>query len=290
MKPHPPRWPVLWQRPLIRVALLLSLAGLPLMGGCEMSPNGEFRLNGIDTAASHFPDSGLRALARAAAAGRADEVRQLIQRGTDPNGQGKDTMTPLMWAVFARNAAGVQALLEGGAKAQMPITVTRSSGASFRVYPVEMAARYCLPQIMESLLQHGADPETKDGGANTVLVEASHCFACFKLLVDHGADVNREIDGVAGNTATAHGSANRHYDTVLYALQHGYRIELDRLNYRIETGEVADHLLPLRAEILALLKTKGVKPWVPPYMIKRQEAAAAREAEARSRGPRKPQQ
>ncbi len=258
-----------WPARVWALALMLGLA--PLAGGCQMSEPGEFRLNGQELASEYFPLGKQRQLARAAAAGQAQEVAALIAQGADPNARGKDTMTPLMWAVFARSAQGVEALLKGGAKAQDFITLTRSGGVTIRVFPIMMAARFNQPEMMKALLEHGADPETKGDGANTVLVEASHCFSCFRLLVDHGADVNREIDGAPGNTATDHGVANRHYESVLYALQKGYRINLDELNYRVETSRVSKELEPLRAQILALLKTKGVKPWVPPYLRKQQQ-------------------
>jgi ankyrin repeat protein len=244
------------------VSLAACLAFGLITTGYTMKDNTEFLLNGQDPASVYFSDHAARELARSAAAGKADEVAALVAKGANPNAVGKETMTPLMWAIFARNAVGVQALLKAGAKPNLHMTNTPSDGRTFTTYPIHLAVRFCQPEILKALIEHKVTLEPDPKSGFSVLMGAAHCFPCFKLLVDHGEDINREVG--AGNTAVALAQSSRYYDTVLYGLQRGYNVNLDELNYDIETGGISPDLKPLRAQILALLKTKGVKPWIPP--------------------------
>lgn len=196
------------------VCVAASLAFGLITTGYSMKDTNEFLLNGQDPASVYFSDRAVRELARAAAAGKADEVATLVAKGANPNAVGKVTMTPLMWAIFARNAVGVQALLKAGAKPDLHMTNTPSDGRTFKTYPIHLAVRFCQPEILKALIEHKVTLEPDPKSGFSVLMGAAPCFPCFKLLVDHGEDINREVG--AGNTAVALAQANRFYESVLY--------------------------------------------------------------------------
>ncbi|WP_233081986.1 ankyrin repeat domain-containing protein, partial [Rheinheimera soli] len=62
-----------------------------------------------------YPDSHVRALAKAAGKGDILKVRQLVASGVNVNAQGRSKATPLYWAIRKNNLAGFEALLKFGA-------------------------------------------------------------------------------------------------------------------------------------------------------------------------------
>lgn len=64
--------------------------------------------------------------------------------------------------------------------------------------PLHVAALYCLPQMAELLLKHGADPNAMNVHGDTPLHVAAFygCTSVVELLLRHGADPN--IDGFEG--------------------------------------------------------------------------------------------
>jgi ankyrin repeat protein len=60
------------------------------------------------------------ALARAACGGDAETVARLVQAGTDPDAEGLDGVTPLIWAQSCDSLIGMEALLQNGADPNRP--------------------------------------------------------------------------------------------------------------------------------------------------------------------------
>ena len=96
-------------------------------------------------------------LVDAARAGDVASIRALLAHGTDPNQPaGNNGWTPLLHAVHKHQIASVGALLDGGAD------INRMSPD--RTTPLMMAAGYGYTDIVELLLERGADPRIADGG------------------------------------------------------------------------------------------------------------------------------
>jgi ankyrin repeat protein len=110
---------------------------------------------------------GVSATALAAHAGFADLVEFLVERGADPNAAGAG-FSPLHAAIMRRSTRMVVALLARGADPNAPITAwtpTRRSSKDFNfppelvgATPFWLAARFTQPEVMQRLLERGADP------------------------------------------------------------------------------------------------------------------------------------
>lgn len=236
----------------------------------------EFRLN-TTTVTEVFGHFALRDLARAAAAGQVDKVAQLVKAGADPNGRGKEGVTPLFWAFFARSAQGMRALLKAGANPNLPIHMTAKNG-QWDEYLAVAAAQAEAVDILKILLEYGASSESVSS-RDTPLTAGAACLECIKLLVQHGANVNRK--NVADETVATRAAAIGHYDAIIYLLENGYNVELDQLAWYVENRQGSDQVRPKKERILAMLAAKGVKPFVPEWQKKEREAQAAKDASRR---------
>lgn len=227
-----------------------------------MTDPNEFKLN-TSTVTEVFGTGVQRDLARAAAKGDAAQIKRLIQeQKADPNGEGKETITPVFWAMFAKNHVGLQTLLELGGDPNKPMWLSaRKDWPKAEHWPLIKAATWQDLQMMEILLKAGANPEIGGDDVSALERVASNIDAV-KLLVKYGADVNRKTK-MGGAADAMFGNL----DTIIFVLKKGYSQDLDRLMYRIL--EHYPSKLPGRTEqqeeILSILKAKGVKPFVPPW-------------------------
>jgi ankyrin repeat protein len=111
---------------------------------------------------------GVSAVTLAAHSAFTEVVRFLLDKGADPNAA-PNGFTALHEAVMRRDRKMVEALLEHRADPNTPLktwTPTRRSSEDFHfepsmvgATPFWMAARYLEPDIMQSLVDHGADPK-----------------------------------------------------------------------------------------------------------------------------------
>jgi uncharacterized protein len=121
----------------------------------------------------------------AAAAGRADRVRELL--AADPTAIGQRTpegFTTLGLAAFLGGPEPVRVLLEHGADAD------DDADNPFGVRPVHAASAAHDHETMRLLLEAGADPNQRQQGGFVPLHEAAHTddVEMARLLLDHGAD------------------------------------------------------------------------------------------------------
>ncbi|KRE94439.1 hypothetical protein ASG87_17705 [Frateuria sp. Soil773] len=133
-----------------------------------------------------FPDTRVAALADAAAAGNAADVRSLVAGGADPNAHGEHGVTLLEWALLQKNLAGLRALLDAGARPGQP----GIGGATV----LHMAAMADDPAYLRLLLDHGADPNAPHGSTGAPPLAAALMNPredAFDLLLAHHADPNR---------------------------------------------------------------------------------------------------
>jgi ankyrin repeat protein len=115
-----------------------------------------------------------------AAAQTPEMVRLLIKRGADPNAPARYDETPVAKAIGAANLPLLDALLEGGARFDVP---SRSSDYFTRVVEARK------PELIAALLQRGADPRSPPTKALWPLIEKGD-VANAKLLLQRGADPN----------------------------------------------------------------------------------------------------
>ncbi|OEH78654.1 ankyrin repeat containing protein TPR domain-containing protein [Cyclospora cayetanensis] len=134
--------------------------------------------------------SGKTPLFTAASLGHTEAIELLLQRGAKVEAESEEGCTALHEAVYAGQLAAVQKLLLAKG--------TDVNKASSLGYPVQVAAATMHKNILELLLQAGANPNSDAGTSNTpslfppALVLAASKKECdiVRLLLEKGADPN----------------------------------------------------------------------------------------------------
>jgi ankyrin repeat protein len=212
-----------------------------------------------ETARDYFGDALQADLAKAAAQGRVEEVQRLIRAGAQVNAVSKQNMTPLVWALTARNVAGMRALLQGGADPNQRM------GPEKNFHPVWLAAGQDDSGPLAVLLEFKGDPNAPHKGADYVpLRRALTRFANFQLLVSYGADVNAANS--IGSPAILTAASLAQYEIVLYALDNGFNKNLSLLAWELHDrrpdgkAPLPQHKEPGRQKVLEKLRQMGVEP------------------------------
>jgi uncharacterized protein len=169
-----------------------------------------------------FEDSRVVALAEAAERGDLQKIDALLAQGVDVNTKGKDGITPLAWAMIARNKAGFQRLLQKGADPNHfvwdsvpiiqlaakdeetsewlrlclrhkgnPNVVNRCKGIPYgQQTPIYWAFRSRRMESVDLLIQAGANLTHRDHSGRTPLLEAllERGFEWAYHLLEAGAD------------------------------------------------------------------------------------------------------
>lgn len=133
----------------------------------------------------------VRKLLKAAAFGRMEEVKILLDAGVDCNARNYACRTPLMKAAGMGRVSMVRFLLSKGAD-------VNAKDDNCRTPLMRAASMYGSSEIVALLLSHGADVNARDKDGVTALMSASlFGYAdTTKILVSNGADVNvKDKDG-----------------------------------------------------------------------------------------------
>ena len=229
--------------PSFHVATLgVSLVILPLIGFAFLGCSGSQSHSGIGpggrtTAADFFTDPGVRAPADAAGRGDVKEIDRLVGSGVDVNAEGKDGVTPLLWAMTARNHDGFLRLLERGADPNRPHSPADNR---FGSSVMSAAAHSKIDSFyLEAVLKHGGNPNLVEPTGNranlteqTTPLQAAAIYSRrvenLDLLVRAGADLNRKA-GHFGSTPLTDAAAAVWYEGVYRLLEAGadFRIKDD---------------------------------------------------------------
>jgi len=129
------------------------------------------------------------ALHMAAVAGSMDMVRFLISRGADVNRLDRGGGTPFASAVAGNERAAAEYLLEHGAIIDPTACPERFPCAERISSPLHRAAMES-PQMVEFLLEKGANPNSRDSNGGTPLSHSvwSDSLRCMELLLQSGAN------------------------------------------------------------------------------------------------------
>ena len=189
--------------PLLAVALWLPAVGC---GVTAMLPGATVHQRCGWTAEDYFTDPQVIALCHAIEVNDLAEMERLVKAGADVNAQGKDKMTPLLWAFPDNHLPRFKWLLEHGANPNVVVegefntrqTISRGDSVT------HMACKTSLPGYFEAVFDHGGDPNIRHTGplgfSQTPLFAVitrggGDKAAKIRRLIDLGADMNDRFSG-----------------------------------------------------------------------------------------------
>lgn len=157
-------------------------------------------------AEDYFTDPQVIALCRAIEANDLAEMERLVKAGADVNAQGKDKMTPLLWAFPDNQLPRFKWLLEHAANPNVAVegefntrqTISRGDSVTL------MACKTSLPGYFEAVFDNGGDPNIRHTGplgfSQTPLFavitrSGGDRAAKVRRLIDLGADMNDRASG-----------------------------------------------------------------------------------------------
>ena len=162
----------------------------------------------------HFQGNEL-ALAKAAAADDAGEVRELVQkRGANPNAVSSKGLALIAWPLLRNAQAGVIALLDNGADPNLELSGIGPA--------IVLAAKSVDAALLRAFIDHGGNVDALSVNREPLLIVAQMAgrWPNVQLLVERGADINAIAHGDAGDTVLAFYSAGQ-FDKAEWLLQHG---------------------------------------------------------------------
>ena len=213
------------------------------------------RLGG-NTVSQVYEDAKVVALINAATDGRTSDVERLAAQGANVDGVGSDGTTPLIWALNARNAKGVEALLRAGANPNLATEKFRG------LSPMALVSGGDSLELLELILRYGGDAKgTGLGRRMKPLNRAAGQgrLQNVKLIVSAGADVNEHDEYGASAAITAAGRAR--FEVVAWLLEHNYSYDLNELAKSVEIRHVPPDSEAQRWKntVIDMLKARGVK-------------------------------
>lgn len=156
----------------------------------------------IDGVASYSQST---ALASAASAGVLRSLNLLIERGADLNRPGANDMTPLMHSCSCGKTRGSRValrLIEAGAD----VSLVRKSDD---MTALKFAVHDCKPEVIQALIDHGAEVDGPPGTDQTALMIAARAnnVETLQVLVQNGADTSLPCKLPWAENRTARGLA-----------------------------------------------------------------------------------
>ncbi|WP_460595879.1 ankyrin repeat domain-containing protein [Geomonas sp. Red276] len=209
-------------------------------------------------------------LAHAITANDSDRIKALVKSGVNPNGYGKQGITPLLFAFGWGSKKAFNTLLEYGADPNMPITANDASPRLKNQSATGFIAGAPDNDYLIMLLSHGANVDTKNVDGQPITVQMIFMdppnYGGLRILLDHGADINATDSG-GGTLLTILGEL-RDFEQVYYLLTRGadYRIKDGTgygVDYHIYQEKIDPKAFPeayaVQLKCQEFLRSRGVK-------------------------------
>lgn len=187
----------------------------------------------------------------------------ILRQGADINQIGmQEEITPLIWVgiVTQRDLKKMEYMLKNGASPN----IRNKKGES----AMSLAAGGDSKALLELLLKYGGDATIEgppltmgDAFRRNLLMMAIGAFRddYFEILLNHGADVNWNIDGTKGlSTVPDKCITVGRFDWLLYFLEKGYKGDLHQVGIDVKNRRVSAKMEPYKQKAIQYLKDKGV--------------------------------
>lgn len=194
-----------------------------------------------------FFEEQMLELARAISKGDTAKVVATIKSGADPNGVGREGMTPLIFA-FARGQKHVlRTLLENGADPNLRITAPQASEGMRDQSAVTVVAGAPDNDYLRILLEHGGDINAKNCDGQPILISMlfQRNYEGIDMLLERGADIN--LTDTSSSTLLMIMARLADFEHLYYMLQRGadfrkkdmggFDISDDVFNYKVNKDE-----------------------------------------------------
>jgi ankyrin repeat protein len=188
---------------LMAGALCLATAGCGLMA---IVPGATVHQRCGWKTEEYFTDPQVIALCRAIEASDLAEMERLVKAGADVNAQGKDKMTPLLWAFPDNQLPRFKWLLEHGANPNVVVEGEFNTRQSISIGDsvTFMACKSSFPGYFDAVFDNGGDPNIRHTGllgfGHTALFAvitrgSGDKAAKIRRLIDLGADIDAPAMG-----------------------------------------------------------------------------------------------
>ena len=206
-----------------------------------------------------FPDSQVRAFAKAAGDGNIKKIEQLVKGGVSINARGTQGATPLFWAM--RDIDGFNKILEFGGDPN----VVYADGNSVMLAAVALKDR----RILKAALEHGGNPNLVAGdstGRTPIFDAMNEGVDVVDLLLKHGANINAKDSFESTPVLTAAKLLN--FEMVHHLLEQGADYNLRDKNGYDLAKQVATTVGKIRPgtkwakwqeKVIEWLRVKGVE-------------------------------
>lgn len=200
-----------WLKGAIKTLMLLLLCCT--CGACESK--------GAKLTPERFFDGKMLALGRAIEKDDAEKVVGAIRSGADPNGFGKEGITPLVFACAVGMKRAMVALLESGADPNLRIAVPYAAQGMKDESAVTIVAGAPDNDYLKILLDHGGDINAKDCDGEPILITMlfTRNYDGINTLLERGADMEATDSG--GRTLLKNMALLVDFEHVYYMLQRG---------------------------------------------------------------------
>lgn len=222
------------------IALLLALVAA--IGGwrwyMEQGAHVNAGLIKLD-ATKEFPGASENALVRAAGRGDVGTIQSLVRQGVNVDAvSAYRRITPLIWAVLARNQDSVRALLALGANPNFRVPTApgmeprpRSDEETNDMVgesPISEAIRRDDFAILKQLLEKGGNPNIEGQGPPAVFemrqLPDGRVNPTLQLMLDHGLNVN--IKGALDSPLLGDMITTGQFETAIFLLERGADVHL----------------------------------------------------------------
>lgn len=162
-------------------------------------------------------------LAKAIADSDTKRIAATIKAGANPNGYGKEGMTPLLFALGHKSKTSLKTLLENGADPNMRIIAPDAIDGVKDESAVTFVAGATDNEYLSILLDHGGDVNAKNSNDEPILITMFFVsppnYDGIKLLLQRGANINATDSG--GSTLLMDMASLRHFEQVYHLLEQG---------------------------------------------------------------------